>query len=171
MGDPRQHDDDTGRIDSVLRESYHRTIGEYEAKHGAGSWANRITSLPRLPEGKMLELIEKRLDEYSRLEADWDGYSASPASAESLRDARIFIGHRPQGLRLPYPALETNGEVGFTWEFGNVCADVILEGDGTFHYLARVRDKDGSESECSGEDCRADSEWPEDLVRALEKID
>lgn len=162
---------DTPRVEDRARKPYRSAAEKYEAKHGQGSWATRMISMPRLPEAEMLELIERKLAEYSRLEADWDGYDALPASADSLRDARIFIDHRPAGLRLPYPGLETNGEVGFMWEYGNVCVGVNLEGDGTFYFFAQYREQDGSEGLRMGEDYGVDAEWPEDLVEVLRQID
>lgn len=163
--------DDMLQPEDRARRPYRGRSAEYEAKHGKGSWAKRMVCLPKLPESEMLEMIERKLGEYSRLEADWDGYDALPASTDSLRDARTFIDQRPAGVRLPYPGLETNGEVGFMWEYGNICAAVNLEGDGTFYFFARFRNTDGSEDVRRGEDYRVDSEWPENLVELLKKID
>lgn len=170
MGEPNHCSDESVRIEEELRESHHRTIREYEARHGEGSWPRRILCLPKLPEDEMLDLIEKRLEEYSRLEADWDGYSAPPASADSLRDARIFIESRPKGVRLPYPQIETTGEVGFVWEFGSMYVELTMEGGGIFNYIACLRDEDGNDEMHHKSECLLSSGWPDELVRTLGRV-
>lgn len=156
------------RFVTELSEAYDAEIREYEQIHGAGSWAKRTVSLPKLPQGEMLKLIERKLDEFSRLTAGWDGYAAPPASKDSLRDTKLFLKMRPHGAPLPHPQIDTSGFVNLQWYHEDVHADLVLEGDGTYYYFATHKDADGTERELTGED-QISSGWPRELVCVLER--
>ncbi len=126
---------------------------------------------PPRTEQELLEEMEAKMKEYPTLKEGWDGYDAEPLIPESLGDARKFLAHRPEGARVPFVALNTNGEVELHWEEKRVYADIVFEGDGKFHYFAIGRTLSGQDISHNAEDCVADSCWPDGLVEVVRIID
>ncbi len=130
----------------------------------------RWAKLPLRSESEMSELLETELSRYPTLQHGWDGYSAKPASPNSLRDARKFLSMRPADVPLPYPGLDTEGEVELYWKTGGLSAAVMFEGDGRLYFYVR-RFSDGKEISVEmGEDLPVDSDWPGALVGPLREL-
>ncbi len=130
----------------------------------------RLGRIPRRTESEMRELIEAELSRYPTLQHGWDGYSAKPASADSLRDARVFLTKRPADVPLPYPHLDTEGEVEFCWDNEDLSVAVIFEGNGKFHFIVCRYSEGKATGGDRGEDFPVDSEWPEALAAPLREL-
>lgn len=118
----------------------------------------------------MSELLETELARYPTLRHGWDGYSAEPASPESLRDARRFLSMRPADVPLPHPTLDTGGNVEFCWDSGDLSVVVTFDGGGKFYFIV-CRYSGGKETGWGGaDDCPVDSGWPEAIVGPLREL-
>ncbi len=130
----------------------------------------RLGRIPRRTESEMRELIETELSRYPTLQHGWDGYSAKPASPDSLRDVRKFLSMRPADVPLPYPALDCEGAVGVHWDNRDLSVAATFEGDGTFYFVV-FRYSGGKKIGWHGaDDCPVDSEWPESLAGPLREL-
>ncbi len=130
-----------------------------------------LARIPRRTEAEMRELLETELSRYPTFRRGWDGYSAKPASPDSLRDARKFLSMRPADVPLPHPALDTEGEVTFGWYTGDLSAAVMFEGVGKFYFYVR-RFAGGKETAREvGEDLPVGSGWPDVLVGSLRRLE
>ncbi|MBI6884298.1 hypothetical protein [Pseudomonas putida] len=77
----------------------------------------------------------RSLESYAALKAGWDGYSADPANAQSIMDARVFISTLPEQYVLPKDMLASDGEVSLYWECGDTYLEVSFPGDNTYHFI------------------------------------
>ena len=82
---------------------------------------------------------------YPTLEEGWDGYDAEPLVPGTLSDARKFLAHRPEGVKVPFVEINTTGEVGLYWEEGRIFALITFEGNGKFYYHAGCRTPSGKD--------------------------
>lgn len=79
--------------------------------------------------------LESRLNSYLQVGEDWDGYGGSPASKQSLADAKSFLSKLPNQISLPRPMLAGDGEISLYWEHSGMYAEASFPGDGTYHFI------------------------------------
>ena len=116
--------------------------------------------------------LHARLLSYRKLPHDWDGRGAVPPSLDAVSDAVQFLVTRPPDVRLPFPQIASDGEVGLYWRTGDVHAEVGFSGDGELSYYARYTPADGESVECGrdGYDLGT-GRWPQDLMLILNKLE
>ena len=126
-----------------------------------------------VPDGPSAEdRLQARLLSYRKLPHDWDGRGAAPPSLEAVSDAVQFLVTRPLNVRLPFPQIASDGEVGLYWRTGDVHAEVGFSGDGELSCYARYTPADGESVECGrdGYDLGT-GRWPQDLLSILNKLE
>lgn len=76
--------------------------------------------------------VLKKLDALAELQAGWDGHEGRPIRPEVLRDARKFLValSMTDGLRAPFAAPISSGQVQFEWEGHGRYLELVFEGGG-----------------------------------------
>jgi len=115
-----------------------------------------------------LDRLQATLQSYLKLEEGWDGYNGLPASPEAVEDALEFLQQKPADIRLPYPQLSSDGEVGLYWQTDKVFADVGFRGKRLYSVYATYRGEPAAEFASDGLRLAEDA-WPPQLIQILER--
>ncbi len=158
------------RFRARLRSEVEQLEQETRTKSPQELARERLAGRPRRTESEMRGLLEAELSRYPTLQHGWNGYSAKPASLDSLRDAREFLARRPADVPLPYPHLDTEGEVEFCWDIPDLSVAAMFEGDGKFYFIVCRYSGGKTIGGDRGENFPVDSEWPEALVAPLREL-
>jgi len=78
--------------------------------------------------------------QFSKLQADWDGYGALPLTSESCAHAHHFLSATPEGMVIPEISPTANGTITFEWESGG--GEAYLE-IGRTRYSGHIRPRHG----------------------------
>jgi len=87
--------------------------------------------------------VLKALNEYRRLEVNWDGEGAVKPTEKAISEAEAFYEANLFELESPQTQLSNFGVVGFYWDLSspNVYADIEFCGDGLYSVFVRNQDK------------------------------
>lgn len=120
------------------------------------------------PSGK--DMLDAELLSYMALPHGWDGYEGVPAPLDAVTDALIFVNMRPNDIRLPYPQIGPDGEVGLYWHAERILAEVSFYGDGEYSYHARYTPAEGTPVRRGRDGCSLHAGWDTGLLLVLNKI-
>ena len=113
--------------------------------------------------------LQEKLLSYKNLKDDWDKEGALAPKTEAVDDAIKFLQFKPSDIRLPYPEIGSEGEVGVYWNFKNknIFAEVIFNGDGNYEYYAVLGTPTNISKDFCGENLSVHGNWHENLVEIL----
>ncbi len=114
--------------------------------------------------------LQAELQSYMALPHGWDGYDGVPASLDAITDVFLFLDKRPDDVRLPYPQLGPDGEVGLYWHTSEGLAEVSFYGDGGYSYHAECTPAAGRPVTVGKDECPVTEDWAPELLLALGKI-
>ena len=117
------------------------TRGESEAARFVAEQARKgrqqIQRSLTLGSGIKAVLIELRSVAESAAAPNWDGYGATPVSAQTYRQAYFFAESLPVGVPPPSVGVEPDGQLTFEWYRGpRRLLSVSVSSDGDLHYAA-----------------------------------
>lgn len=88
------------------------------------------------------EYCNAKLNEYQKLEKDWDGYGANPPSPESIRDAQnLLTTLQSIGIKTPRLFVSSLEEVGFYWRNETTYIEISFEGSGKYDWFVSKEGK------------------------------
>lgn len=98
-------------------------------------WRDLRSSLTLGQENEAIESLNDVAQTCSR--ANWDGYSAEPILARTVRNARCFVEALPLGIPAPSAGAEPDGHVTMEWyRSPRRTLSVSITPDGELHYAA-----------------------------------
>ena len=87
-------------------------------------------------ESQTLNSIFDKLDEYTTLQENWDGYGCDKPNLKIIENAREFISELMKNIDvIPKPMISSYGNIGFYFHLDNRYIEIEIEEDGYSYFV------------------------------------